>query len=108
MEKLPPEIICHIAGFTGEYIIPFSLTCKNFNQVLKNDVEKFRYTYDPFYKFDINDVVDKYYSIIELQELEDFQNGKIIIVEEGGETFGYHIEKDVYYLVNFRVWVFDL
>jgi hypothetical protein len=108
MENLPPEIICYIAGFTGEEIIPFSLTCKNFNQILKTDVEKFRLEYDPFYKFDINDIEDKYYSIIELQELEDFQNGKIDIIKENGEVLGYNKEKDVYYHVNFNILVFDL
>jgi hypothetical protein len=108
MENLPPEIICYIASFSGEDIIPFSLTCKNFNQILKADVEKFRLEYDPFYNFDINDVEDKYYSVIELQELEDFQNGKIILIEEDGETLGYNKEKDVYYHLNFRIMVFDL
>jgi hypothetical protein len=99
MENLPPEIICYIAGFTGEDIIPFSLTCKNFNQTLKADVEKFRYEYDPFYKFDITDVED-WYTAEELMMLEDFKNGKIEIIVVNGEVLGYNKEKDVYYRTN--------
>jgi hypothetical protein len=107
MENLPPEIICYIAGFTGEEIIPFSLTCKNFNQTLKADVEKFRLEYDPFYKFDINDVED-FYTIIELEELEDFQNGKIELFIENGQLLGYNKEKDVYYRTNVEATFFEI
>jgi hypothetical protein len=99
MQSLPPEIISYIAGFTGEYIIPLSLTCKNLNQTLKPDVEKFRYEYDPFYNFDINDI-EEFYTLEELEELEDFQNGKIKLIIEDGEVLGYNKEKDVYYRTN--------
>jgi hypothetical protein len=58
MENLPSEIICYVASFLGEEIIPFSLTCKNFNQILKSDVEKFRLEYDPFYNLKITDIED--------------------------------------------------
>jgi len=98
MNNLPAEIICYIASFTDEYIIPFSLTCKNLNQILKADVEKFRYMYDPFYKLDISEF--HFYTLEELEELEDFQKGKIILIEEDGEVFGYNKEKDVYYRTN--------
>jgi hypothetical protein len=40
MENLPPEIICHIGDFLKVEKISLSLTCKNLNQTLKNDVEK--------------------------------------------------------------------
>jgi hypothetical protein len=100
MNNLPPEIINHIASFTGEYIIPFSLTCKNLNQILKADVEKFRYEYDPFYKFDINDI-EYWYTLEELEKLEDFQKGKIkLIITDNGDVLGYNKEKDVYYFTN--------
>jgi len=75
------------------------LTCKNLNQILKADVEKFRYMYDPFYNFDINDIIDLVYCYT-LKGLEDFKNGKIMFIEENGEIFGYNKEKDVYYNTN--------
>jgi hypothetical protein len=108
MENLPPEIINHIAGFLVEEIIPFSLTCKNFNQILKADVEKFRLEYDPFYNLKITDNED-WFTLEELEELEDFQNGKIRLFEENGEVLGYNKEKDVYYRTNLepRFLVFD-
>jgi hypothetical protein len=40
MQNLPPEIICYIGDFLKVEKISLSLTCKNLNQVLKNDVEK--------------------------------------------------------------------
>jgi hypothetical protein len=42
IQQLPPEIICHIGDFLGVYKVAVSLTCKQFNNVLKRDVKKIK------------------------------------------------------------------
>jgi hypothetical protein len=44
--------------------------------------------------------VEDWFSLEELEELEDFQNGKIKLFVENGEVLGYNKEKDVYYRIN--------
>jgi hypothetical protein len=49
---------------------------------------------------DFIDSLEKSYTLEELENLEDFKNGKIKLFVENGEVLGYNKEKDVYYSIN--------
>jgi hypothetical protein len=49
---------------------------------------------------DFIDSLEKSYTLEELENLEDFKNGKIRLFIENGEVLGYNKEKDVYYRID--------
>jgi len=49
---------------------------------------------------DFIESLEKSYTLEELENLEDFKNGKIRLFVENGEVLGYNKEKDVYYRID--------
>jgi hypothetical protein len=49
---------------------------------------------------DFIETLEKSYTLEEIENLEDFKNGKIRLFVDNGEVLGYNKEKDIYYTID--------